>query len=125
MSDTRGLTYLRAPRCDDATSLPIGGDHAFTDAATVYVGPFDSGTYELTVSATSGTLAAYWVIGPWDAGDSDVVTVRGGTTAYVPDADDAPAFGSERLVFQVPEATMGLALIGASGVSGTFWVRRA
>ena len=122
---TRGLTYLRAPRCDDSTSLPIGGDHAFTDAATVYVGPFGPGTYTLTVAASSSGLAGYWVIGPWDAGDSDVVTVRGGSTAYVPDADDEPVFDAERLTITVPEDTMGIALIGAASASGTFWIRRS
>lgn len=122
---TRGLTYLRAPRCDDSTSLPIGGDHSFTDSATVYVGPLGPGTYTITVTASGSGVAAYWAIGPWDAGDSDVVVARGSSTAYVPDADDEPAFDAERLTITVPEDTMGVALIGASGGSGTFWVRRS
>lgn len=124
MSDPRGLTYLRAPDLLDTTSLPIGGDHAFTDAATVYVGPLGPGTYTLTVAAAATGLAGYWTTGPWDTGDSDVVTELGGDTAYVPDADDEPVFDAERLTFEVRSGDYGIALIGASGASGTFWIRR-
>lgn len=126
MADTRGITYLRAPRCDEPTSLPIGGDIAFDDSPTVYAGPFGPGLIEIVVSTgTPGELAGYWAIGPWDSGDSDVVTARGGTTAYVASVNDAPVFSGERLVFEATEGTMGLAIIGATGVTGTLWVRRA
>lgn len=126
MSDPRGLTYLRAPDLLDTTSKPIGGDRAFTSASTIYVGPLGPGTYELAVSTGDpGALAGYWCTGPWDAGDSDVVTAIGGTTAYVATADDAPVFSGDRLQFEVRSGDYGIALIGASGVSGTAWVRRA
>lgn len=126
MGDTRQLTYLRAPDLLDTTSKPIGGDKAFTDSATVYVGPLGPGTYTLTVSTgTSGELAGYWCTGPWDSGDSDVVTEVGGTTAYTATADDEPIFSGDRVTIEVRSANYGVAIIGASGISGTLWVRRS
>ncbi|MCU0646664.1 MAG: hypothetical protein MUF00_01600 [Gemmatimonadaceae bacterium] len=126
MGDTRGITYLRAPQSTDSTSRPIGGDIAFDDSPAVYVGPFGPGLIEIVCSTgTPGELAGYWAIGPWDAGDSDVVTATGGTTAYVPSANDVPIFSGERIVCEAPNPTMGLAIIGATGVTGTLWVRRA
>lgn len=114
---TEQTTYLRPPRFNNR---PIGGDHAVGASSTVYIGPLGPGTYEIV--AVGGRC--HWSTGWWDAVTPDVHDDE--EDPVVVTADDAPLLDGIAQTFVIANNSRdsGVAIIGASGVSATVWVRR-
>lgn len=125
MASQNSVDYVRPPFIDSNEPLTV----AFTDAASVYLGPLGCGNY--TIVASGG--ACHYVLGYWDAGSSETQDADGNaitvTTSQMPLADGVKDFfvigEVQGVSFTTGMPTFGVAVIGAAGASGTLYVLRS